>query len=146
MPKRKYNTRRQGMGDYSTPQPNCPGGHAASLAAEREHEEAEPLSEQAAAQVQASQVRLDGRDSIVRFLRRTATGSTERGGEHVRSHAAEEEADSRTSIEDQIPAHGTSSSNIFTDTDSPTEGTGPRRSLSCPALLTTGLHDSSDHN
>ncbi|KAJ1219061.1 hypothetical protein NDU88_006632 [Pleurodeles waltl] len=56
MPIRKYNTCRQGMEDCSTPQPKCPGGHAANLSAEREPEEAEPLSEQAAAQVQARPV------------------------------------------------------------------------------------------
>ncbi|KAJ1109193.1 hypothetical protein NDU88_006557 [Pleurodeles waltl] len=55
------------MGDCSTPQPKRPGGRATNLSADREPEEAEPLPEQAAAQAQARQVRLEGRDSIVRF-------------------------------------------------------------------------------
>ncbi|KAJ1165140.1 hypothetical protein NDU88_005569 [Pleurodeles waltl] len=146
MPKRKYNTHRQGMGDCSPPQPKHPGGRPTNPSADREPEEAEPLPEQVAAQAQARQVRLEGRDSIVRFLRRTATVSPEWGREHVRSHATEEEADSRTIIEEQIPAHGMSSPDTSTDTDSPTEGSRAHRSLSCPALLTTGHHDSSVYN
>ncbi|KAJ1151552.1 hypothetical protein NDU88_004332 [Pleurodeles waltl] len=133
------------MGDYSTPQPKHPGGHTTNPSADREPKEAEPLPEQAAAQ--ARQARLEGRDSIVRFLRRTTTGSPEWGREHVRSHATEEEeAESRTCIEEQIPAHGMSLPDTSIDTESPTEGTRAHRTLSCPALLTTGHHDSSVYN
>ncbi|KAJ1105165.1 hypothetical protein NDU88_002573 [Pleurodeles waltl] len=123
---------------------NVREGARANPSAERESEEAEPLSEQTAAQ--ARQARLEGRDSIVRFLRRKATGSPEWGRKHVRSHAAEEEADSRTSTEEQIPTQGTSSPDISTDTDSPTEGIRAHRSLSCPALLTTGHHDLAEYD
>ncbi|KAJ1191059.1 hypothetical protein NDU88_000376 [Pleurodeles waltl] len=136
------------MGDCSTPQPKCTGGHAAHLTADRVPEDEEPLldqADQAAAQAQARQVRLEGRDSIARFLRRTATGSPEWGREHARLHAIEEEAVSQTSIEEQTPAHGTNSPDTSTDTDSPTEGTRAHRSLSCPAL-TTGHHDSAVFN
>ncbi|KAJ1088289.1 hypothetical protein NDU88_001447 [Pleurodeles waltl] len=110
------------MGDCSTPQPKRPGGRPANPSADREPEEAKPLLEQAASRAQARQVRLEGRDSIVRFMRRTATGSPEWGREHVRWHATEEEADSQISIEERIPAHGTSLPDISTDTDSHTEG------------------------
>ncbi|KAJ1219067.1 hypothetical protein NDU88_006638 [Pleurodeles waltl] len=134
------------MGDCSTPQPKPPGGCATNSSADTEPEKAEPLLEQAAAQAQARQVLLEGRDSIVRFLRRTATGSPEWEREHLRSHAIEEEADSRTIIKEQIPAHSMSSPDTSTDTDSPTEGTRAHRSLSWPALLTTGHHDSSVYN
>ncbi|KAJ1145082.1 hypothetical protein NDU88_011374 [Pleurodeles waltl] len=127
MPKRKYNTCLRGMGDCSTPQPKRPGGRATNPSADREPEEAEQLPEQAAAQ--ARQVRLEGRDSIVRFLCRTATGSPEWGREDVRSHATEEEADSRTSIEEQIPTNGMSLPDTSIDTDSPTDGTRAHRSL-----------------
>ncbi|KAJ1160056.1 hypothetical protein NDU88_000558 [Pleurodeles waltl] len=131
------------MGDCSIPQTKRLGGRAANPSAEKEPEEAEPLSEQAAAQAQARQAQLEGRDSIVHFLRRKATGSPEWGRKHLRSHAAE---DSRTSTEEQIPAQGTSSPDISTDTDSPTEGVRAHRSLSCPALLTTGHHDLADYD
>ncbi|KAJ1131731.1 hypothetical protein NDU88_010064 [Pleurodeles waltl] len=102
-----------------------------------------PLTEQAAAQAQAKQIRLEGRDFVVRFLRITAKGSPEWGREHVRSHATEEEVDSRTSIKEQIPAHAMSSPDTSIDTDSPTDGTRAHRSLSCPALPTTVHYDSS---
>ncbi|KAJ1143731.1 hypothetical protein NDU88_010036 [Pleurodeles waltl] len=106
MPKRKYNTLRQGMGDCSTPQPKCTGGCAAHLMVDwvpKDEESLPDQADQAAAQALAPQVQLEGRDSIVRFLCRTATGSPERGREHVRLHAAEEEADSQTSIKEQPP-------------------------------------------
>ncbi|KAJ1192209.1 hypothetical protein NDU88_001521 [Pleurodeles waltl] len=121
------------MGDCLAPQPKRPGGRDANPSAEREPEEAESLSEQAAAQAQG---RLKERNSIVHFLHSQATGSPEWGRKHIRSHAAEEESDSRTSTAEQIPTQGTSSPDISTDTDSPTEGIRAHRSLSCPALLT----------
>ncbi|KAJ1184655.1 hypothetical protein NDU88_001458 [Pleurodeles waltl] len=76
------------MGGCSTSQPKRPGRRATNPSADREPEEVEPLPEQAVAQAQAQaqarQVQLEGRGSIVRFLRRTATGSPEWGREHVR--------------------------------------------------------------
>ncbi|KAJ1206448.1 hypothetical protein NDU88_001853 [Pleurodeles waltl] len=134
------------MGDCSTPQPKRLGARSTNPSANREPKEAVPLPEQAAAQAQAKQVRLEGRDFIVRFLCRAATGSPEWGREHVRSHATEEEAYSWTSIEEQIPTNGMSSPDTSIDTDSPTEGTRAHRSLSCPALLKTGHYDSSVYN
>ncbi|KAJ1152469.1 hypothetical protein NDU88_005244 [Pleurodeles waltl] len=86
------------MGDCSTPQPKRPGGRATNPSAEREPKEAETLPEQTVAQ--ARQVQLKGRGSIVRFLRRTATGSPEWGREHVGTHATEAEANSRISTEE----------------------------------------------
>ncbi|KAJ1138336.1 hypothetical protein NDU88_004723 [Pleurodeles waltl] len=111
--------------------------------ADRMPEEVEPLLDQATTQAQAQRARLEGRDSIVRFLGRTAIGSPEWRREHARLHEIEVEADIQHSTEEQTPAHGTSSLATSTDTDSPTEGTRAHRSLSCPAL-TTGHHDSSN--
>ncbi|KAJ1091944.1 hypothetical protein NDU88_005058 [Pleurodeles waltl] len=142
-PKRKYNTHRQGLGDCSTPKPKRTGGRAAHLTADRVLEDEE--SDQAAAQAQARQVQLEGKDSIVRFLRRTATGSPEWGREHARPHTTEEDVYRQTSIEEQTPAHGTNSPDTSTDTDNPTGGTRAHRPLSCPAP-TTGHHDSAVFN
>ncbi|KAJ1199526.1 hypothetical protein NDU88_003360 [Pleurodeles waltl] len=141
-PKRKYNTRRQGMGDCSTPQPKRPGGCATNPSADREPEEAETLPEQAATQAQVRQAQLEGKGSIVRFLLRTATGSPELGREHARTRATEEEADSQNSTEEQRP-YRAQARQTSTDTVSPIEGIRTQRSFSCPALPTTGHHDSS---
>ncbi|KAJ1153820.1 hypothetical protein NDU88_006578 [Pleurodeles waltl] len=67
------------MGDCQTPNQNAREGALPTRqpSAEREPEEEEPLSEQALAQ--ASQAQLEGRDSIVHFLRRKATGSPKWG-------------------------------------------------------------------
>ncbi|KAJ1171552.1 hypothetical protein NDU88_003413 [Pleurodeles waltl] len=120
------------MGDCSTPQPKRMGGHAAHPTADRVLEDEEPLPDQAAAQ--ARQVRLEGRDSIVRFLCRTATGIPEWGREYVRLHATEEKVDSQTSTEEQILMAGTHQIHPQKQTFL------AHRSLSCPAL-TTDHHD-----
>ncbi|KAJ1195572.1 hypothetical protein NDU88_004851 [Pleurodeles waltl] len=95
------------MGDCSTTQPKRMGGCTSHPPADRVPKDEEPLpdqTDQAAAQAQDRQVRLEGRDSVVRFLRRTATGSPEWGRAHARPHATEEGADSQTTIEEQTPA------------------------------------------
>ncbi|KAJ1192296.1 hypothetical protein NDU88_001607 [Pleurodeles waltl] len=119
------------MGDCSTPQPKPKGWSAAHLTADNVHDDEAPPTDQAdqtAALALARQVRLEGRDSIVRFLRRMVTGSPEWGRKHARLHATEEEADCQTSTEEQTPAHSTNLPDISTDTDSPTGGTRAHRS------------------
>ncbi|KAJ1091327.1 hypothetical protein NDU88_004454 [Pleurodeles waltl] len=86
------------MGDCSTSQPKCTGARSACPTARRVLEKEEPLPDQA-----STQARLEGKDSIVQFLRRTATGNPEREREYVRPHIAEEEVDSQTSTEEQNP-------------------------------------------
>ncbi|KAJ1170234.1 hypothetical protein NDU88_002115 [Pleurodeles waltl] len=76
------------MGDCSTTQPKHTGC-AAYRTADRVLEEEEPLPDQAS--TQARQDRLEGKDSIVRFLRRTAAGRPEQGREYIRPLATEEE-------------------------------------------------------
>ncbi|KAJ1154207.1 hypothetical protein NDU88_006961 [Pleurodeles waltl] len=83
--------------------------------ADRVLEKEDPLPDQSLTQVR--QARLEGKDSIIRILRRTATGSPEQGREYALLHAKEEEVHSQTSTEEQIPVHGTNSADISTGGD-----------------------------
>ncbi|KAJ1092966.1 hypothetical protein NDU88_006076 [Pleurodeles waltl] len=71
------------MGGCSTAQPKRTEGCSVYPMADRALEEEESPPDQVLTQVQ--QVRLEGKDSIVRFLCRTATGSSERE-ERMYSH------------------------------------------------------------
>ncbi|KAJ1177290.1 hypothetical protein NDU88_002549 [Pleurodeles waltl] len=112
--------------DCSTPQPKRTGERAAHPTADRMLKDEEQLPDQVAAQ--ARQVRLEDRDSIVRFLHRTATGSPEWAREYVRPHATGEEVDSQTSTERQNPTHVTNSPDTSTEINIPIRGTRAHRS------------------